>query len=1397
MFRTIRRKKSAKFGIIIAALVTLTILSGLSMLVFAGELNETNVAHEAHDAITDTDNLHSESDILENTQEPRGDAPNIEAEPPSGHFPPWEDSLEGNSEGNLAEDSGTNICADDEGYSSDNQKSSDNDGGGLILGDLGGRFPEDICTCGADYSIGIYCICYDVLDEFPGSCAYICVCEYDCDHMCECAGLAPMLFAPFNAAVSTEQGIRDAVADSVGMGPTTIELTGDIQLTAVSPYIDTTLLIPYGAEIILVGSYRLIGPNTTGITGFPTITVASGGKLTLDGPTITHNLGQPGRGVQVNSGGVFIMDSGSISGNGTRSGMNFTVDGGGVRNDGIFTMNGGTITNNVRTMFNVSSNPANSAGGVENRNGIFTMNAGTISNNAINFHSQGTSPNTFAGGVWNNNEFIMTGGTISDNLSHFSGTMTVSWAAGGGGGVANAAGASFTMSGGNISDNTSSQNGGGGVLNIGTFNFKNGTISRNCGNVTLSDGGSGGVFNVGTFNMSGGNILDNRSASRGGGVTNIGTFTMTAGQISANRAAETGVLENGGGVSTVGAFTMRGGVISGNFAPAGNGGGVSLSRSPGQLGRFTMYGGTISGNSALSGGGVAATGVLSVNQVPNTGTPSTFTMRGGTISGNTAESGGGVAIAFATLTMYDGLITDNTATGTRGNLDGGGGVRVQTGGTLGQRATFIMNGGYITENRSTYRGGGVIVENQGIFTMNGGEITNNRTNISGGGISTRGTTVINDGIISENTAENSGGGIYGTTITLHDAEISENTAYLDGGGIFAARVTMYGGQITDNTAKRSGGGINSSANGDVTINSGVISRNNAAQQGGAIVFGGIGRVAINDGTISHNTAGTQGGAIFLTGSGEIRFNSGTMSHNTAGTNGGAISLTGTGQIRFNSGTMSHNTAGQNGGGIHINNYANLFVESPAIFTNNLAASASPIRNPVNDTVYNNNIHATSWTEPFTQGFNNFDITHTYQAYFMLSYDLDGGTGTAAHNPSFHPAAFPIGTNNVTLASAPMRDNHSFGGWDNSGTTFGATAQFSMPANHVELTALWTPAGNQTGPGGNGTTPPPSGGNGGNGGDGNGDPGNTDPGNGSPDDDQTDNGLPDNGQPGSGQPGTDAPGSGGTPPPPPPTDNSGNGNSGGDGNGSPGATAPVATPTTTITPTIPFTPTPAEPIIIETEPLAEEIFEEPAEPAEIAPVTAAAPEAAQTADPQAASPIVAEDVFIDIPMMPETFFWLDNPEVPLIGNTPLWAPFGELAWSLINLIVAAIGLIIAGIYAIKYFSKKKSERDNKTQDFENASTSGDYVMENTHNVEDISDDETDSKPRKRLSWLTLACIFSGVSAALFVIFQNMNNPMVLIDFWTIAHASLLIGEIMAVRAINKKDKVDEDDIFQAA
>jgi hypothetical protein len=137
----------------------------------------------------------------------------------------------------------------------------------------------------------------------------------------------------------------------------------------------------------------------------------------------------------------------------------------------------------------------------------------------------------------------------------------------------------------------------------------------------------------------------------------------------------------------------------------------------------------------------------------------------------------------------------------------------------GTKGTFIMESGKICGNWSGRYGGGVRVEEGGIFTMNGGEISGNLASYGGGVSVYAGTFTMNGGTISGNSSRD-GGGVYVDeegTFEMYDGKISGNIATYSGGGVYlfgyyGPSFTMYGGEISGNNSagyafNNGGGGV--------------------------------------------------------------------------------------------------------------------------------------------------------------------------------------------------------------------------------------------------------------------------------------------------------------------------------------------------------------------------------------------------------------------------------------------------------------------------------------------------------------------------------------------------------------------------------------------------------------
>lgn len=222
-----------------------------------------------------------------------------------------------------------------------------------------------------------------------------------------------------------------------------------------------------------------------------------------------------------------------------------------------------------------------------------------------------------------------------------------------------------------------------------------------------------------------------------------------------------------------------GATLQNNDNAASPGGAVSVSAN----GAMTMYDGVIGYNTASSkdhgyGGAI-------YSQAKGTVSQSGLVIAGGYISGNHAACsgticrGGSIQLDAATLTIYDGTIAHNKASG-----GSGGGISLAGGSCL------TIEGGTIDRNYAFGAGGGVYADSdaQGscAITMSGGTISGNQALSNGGGgiyLSQGAGCAISGGLISANTTTTNGGAVYvGANLLLMSggAITADNHAYGDG-----------------------------------------------------------------------------------------------------------------------------------------------------------------------------------------------------------------------------------------------------------------------------------------------------------------------------------------------------------------------------------------------------------------------------------------------------------------------------------------------------------------------------------------------------------------------------------------------------------------------------------------
>ena len=816
--------------------------------------------------------------------------------------------------------------------------------------------------------------------------------------------------------------VQDALDEAV---------SGDTVTLLKNVDIDETLHLATGKNITLDMAEFRIAQDGSGriiqidggltLTGNGTLTGGSssdkggavylyGGSLTLISGTITGNSSGRGGAVYAENKAVFTMEGGTISGNNADSGggaVYLNIGGNDTASGSSFLLKGGTISGNTTagtggavyanistvTMEGgmISGNTASYGGAVYLRGSSgyasFTLKDGEISGNTATTGSGGavyTNPNS---------EFIMEGGTLSDNEAAQHGGAVY---------AANGTGNdyfSFTMKGGTISGNTAGGKGGALAFSYeGSAVIEGGTISGN------SAGESGGGIYAHDVNNNS-NVPANPLTIRGGSITGntvsgaannvyvpAGKYLSLADSLPAGTSIGI-IMENGRGV--FGQGQGENGKV--NFNPAdyfsaddssyGVGFGSGLDNEKAVLGYKVSF-------DPNGGSGTMADLVASDPNVFYGLPENQFTREGYAFgSWNTAVDGSGESYAATdmakfpqSMTLYAQWLTvwqwvqaqldaGVTSITLPGNATAGPDDQALTT-KPGTAVTINLNGFTLDRGNPDYStdfGGGVVRTNDGSvivaksnLTLTGpGTITGGNKDGNGGGIRVEAgnLTIGADVTISGNKASGSGGGIYmnaaGSSLSLTIATVSGNSAG-NGGGICldaASSASISGSTISGNTASDSGGGINAAAAVDsLSIDFGSLIENNIARTGdGGGIYSDAQNTTIGNfesmiavgsplsatdptvirGNAAQNRDFSDGGGIY-TYSGSLKIDKFcVIENNSAALEGGGIYTGANSNFVMEGGSITGNSTGNGGGGVYA---VKSFTMSGGSITGNSAVS---------------------------------------------------------------------------------------------------------------------------------------------------------------------------------------------------------------------------------------------------------------------------------------------------------------------------------------------------------------------------------------------------------------------------------------------------------------------------
>ncbi len=242
-----------------------------------------------------------------------------------------------------------------------------------------------------------------------------------------------------------------------------------------------------------------------------------------------------------------------------------------------------------------------------------------------------------------------------------------------------------------------------------------------------------------------------------------------------------------------------------------------------------IIGGKYANNTEVSNNGKIGTS--------GTGSVSKTDLGGGLLlTGNSTYSINNLNISKCRAIQGGGIFINSTSNGTITNTNISNNEAQIGGGIFLSTSNGTIANSNMSNNEAEVGGGIYVANNLSNLKLNNVKITNNSaTKASGGGIYAFGNLTIegNDTIISNNTANTYGGGIMvKTKCIMEDGLISGNTAKINAGG--GVRVDgdfiLNEGTITGNSAKTTGGGVDYSV-GIFRFNSGKIENNTAEQEG--------------------------------------------------------------------------------------------------------------------------------------------------------------------------------------------------------------------------------------------------------------------------------------------------------------------------------------------------------------------------------------------------------------------------------------------------------------------------------------------------------------------------------------------------------------------------------------
>ncbi|MEL6815391.1 MAG: filamentous hemagglutinin N-terminal domain-containing protein, partial [Cyanobacteria bacterium J06598_3] len=761
---------------------------------------------------------------------------------------------------------------------------------------------------------------------------------------------------------------------------------GDVGLSDVTVTTSGLGASDFGGGLFSTGALRVSDSlfEDNRVNGLGGAIASFGNLLNVSNTQFINNQAQTGGAIAVKNTTLTLTDASQFIGNQAGSGgALYGLDSPAITIENNVLFQGNTATDDGGAIQLTTStldirNAQFEANTSVDDGGAIALNGSTITVSDTTFDGNESASNGGAIRLWNSSSLSLVDSILSDNTSVIDGGALsaigtsditlrntqllgneVTSSSGNGGGLSLLDRSSATIDAGSIIANNTTLSSGGGIRALNSdLSLSNSTLRDN-----FSGGKGGGIAAVNTtLNLSGTTVVNNHSNSDGGGVSAAdGSIVSIDGN---SQFVDNSADDDGGGLylnNNVTAVVDEAQFM--NNTAADDGGGLRISFGSDAL----LSALQLTSNTASDGGGLSletATATISdsvfeSNRATDDG-GGVYTSAGSTVAlsdvlfdENRANAGGGLRAADSTVSVNNSVFSNNTA------MEGGG-LAIVHGAQLVLADTVVAN------NKTTNRGGGLIVDNNGIATVTGTLTTdadgiatsattrfvNNQAGRDGGGISVRDEALldVNGVLFRGNFSGDDGGGVSVTEIsraTINNANFENNTVAENGGGLYSNnvlsavpadnKIVLAGSRFIENEAGQFGGGLYHGTNGSAVVQGSLFRDNDAVENGGGVHvrsgalalensqllanqahFGaGLavdsgGDVVVADTAFAENIAAAMGGGAMSDRSSRLQVSGSTFERNEAISGGGLFNL-GTSEIV--NATFSGNLAQDSGGGI--------------------------------------------------------------------------------------------------------------------------------------------------------------------------------------------------------------------------------------------------------------------------------------------------------------------------------------------------------------------------------------------------------------------------------------------------------------------------------------------------